>query len=86
MSFRCQRVFKEGGGGEQFDTVLGERVSHRTEKGFRVAFLEFGQKKEGGEVGSEIEEVFRRDLSGHDRMTGAGFIGAGEKFAELSDA
>ena len=86
VSLGREELVKVGGGWEEFDAVLGQRVSHRTEEGFGVAFFEFGEEEEGGEVGAEVEEIFRGELAGHDGVAGAGFFGVSDQLAELADA
>ena len=81
-----EKIVEVGGGGEEFDPLFGEGVGHGAEEGFGVTFFELGEKEEGGEVGAQVEEIFRRELAGHDGVAGAGFFGVGEELAELSDA
>ena len=85
VSFGREEFIEEGGGGEEFDAVFGKGVGDGAEEGFGVAFFQLGEKEEGGEVGAEVEEIFRRELARHDGVAGAGFFGVGDKFAELSD-
>ena len=56
-----------------------------SEERLGIAFLELGQHEQCGEVGAEVEEVFRRDLAGHDGLCRTGLFGVGREFAELSD-
>ena len=86
VPFGREELVEVGGGGEEFDAVLGEGVSHGAEEGFGVAFFEFGEEEEGGEVGAEVEEIFRGELSSHDGVVGAGFFGVSDQLAELADA
>jgi len=80
-----EKFVEEGGGGEEFDTFLGEGVAHRAEEGLGVALFEFGQKQQRGEIGAQVEEVLWCDLSGHDHLFRAGFFGVGDEFSELAD-
>ena len=86
VAFRGKEFVEVGGGGEEFDPVLGQCVSHGAEEGFGVAFFELGEEEEGGEVGAEVEKVFRRDLPGHHGVAGAGFLGVSNELAELAHA
>ncbi len=81
-----EEFVKEGGGGEEFDAVFGKGIGDGAEEGFGVAFFELGEEKEGGEVGAEVEEIFRGELAGHDGVVATGFFGVGEELAELADA
>jgi hypothetical protein len=86
MSGGGEKFLKVGGGREEFDSVLGEGIGHGSEEGLGITFLQASQDKKGGEIRAEVEEVFGRDLPGHDGSARAGFAGVGEKFSELADA
>ena len=85
MSYGGEKFLEERGCGKKFDARFGELIGDRTKKCLGIAFLEFGQHEKRGEVGAEVEEIFRGNLSGHDGLTGAGLFRVGDEFAELSD-
>lgn len=81
-----ERIFEKGGRGEEGDTCLREQVGDGSEEGLGVAFLELRENEEGADVGAEIEEIFWRDLPGHDGVGGTGFLRGVGELAELADA
>lgn len=86
MPFWREKRVHEGGGGKQGDADLSALGGDGSEDTFRVSFLEFGENEEGFDIGSEVEEVFGSDLSGHDGGAGTRFLEVFEQGSQLADS
>ena len=79
-------VIEKSRGGDKFQPGLGQFLGDGSEKRLGIAAFEFGKHEEGFEIGSEIEQIARRDLTGHQRTGGAGFFRSIQKAAHLTHA
>ena len=61
-------MFEKCCGWQEIDFDLRQFICERRENGFSVALFKFSQQHHRLQIRPQIVKVFRRDLSGHDRV------------------
>ena len=82
---RRETILEKGGRRQKIDVRLSQFAGNRAKDRFGVALFQFGQQKERLPIGAQIEKVFWRDLSGHDRLIHSLLAKNFEQLAQLSD-
>src|SRR6266404_5560308 len=86
QSRRRKTLLEKGRCRQKIDIYPGQFICNRRKDGFRVALFEFTQKHQRFQIRTQIKQVFRRDLSGHDRVMDFVLIKKLQEPIELSDA
>jgi hypothetical protein len=63
-----ERVLEKSCGGKKIYFERREFVCDRCKNRFGISLFKFRQQHHGLHIGAQIEKIFRRDLSSHDRV------------------
>jgi hypothetical protein len=70
---------------DEFHAVLFQFIGNRAKNRVRIFLLQPQQHAHGPKIGAEVEQVFGRDLAGHDALLHAPAGEGGNHLADLAD-